>query len=535
MVYSFSGRDIALSSNQSPVLKFYEATYPDYLNRTRHFQGELYPVRGMQLWNDWNVQVHQWSQQTIQKQQLAEQQQQRELPAKNAKASSRGSVSVVSPSSPIPQPPPFEYLIMRSEDLIDPSTRFDCFQRLARLVQSPLSPKELCCLAQMQPEDFGQSTVHSESTNNFAAHPEEWDNMGNARLGRSKIWAMREDRGAAGRGRHGLEDTNEINVLNKILYDDPDVDGDVDVDVMVDTDWRGKEKKYNKGLSSKERDQYQQEIESLRAELADKDHAIQLLKSQLHHRTINATKGHPPPDQDQQSFPSKQDSKQEQDPQQPLPWEEEEEERLQHEERQLEDSGKDNEQERPRRQLSETKRHSKPQLVPTMFLKHFSSWQEHVMTAGPELPLGTLQKLLDFGGNLLLQYDLNAAAMESVVPMEEIKETCNYLKKLIQERKKQLQRNQRGHGFSPKHGRGGGDQDEEALAIHERYGKWKTKLETRPVLSEWLHREGRVGLQLFGYEPRQDWTYTVHNSSLNTTATTLFTCDKHVTCRRSKA
>ena len=60
-----SGRDIALSSNQSPVLKFYNATYPDYRNRTRQFQGDLYPVRGVQLWNDWNVQVYQWSQNTI--------------------------------------------------------------------------------------------------------------------------------------------------------------------------------------------------------------------------------------------------------------------------------------------------------------------------------------------------------------------------------------------------------------------------------------------------------------------------------------
>lgn len=50
----FSGRDIALSSNQSPVLKFYNVTYPDHYNRTLQFQGELYPVRGIQLWNDWN-------------------------------------------------------------------------------------------------------------------------------------------------------------------------------------------------------------------------------------------------------------------------------------------------------------------------------------------------------------------------------------------------------------------------------------------------------------------------------------------------
>lgn len=69
---------------------------------------------------------------------------------------------------------------MRSEDLIDPSTLYDCFQRFAKFVGSPLSLPNLCCLSQLQPEDFGQSTVHSESTNNYAGHPEEWENMGNS-------------------------------------------------------------------------------------------------------------------------------------------------------------------------------------------------------------------------------------------------------------------------------------------------------------------------------------------------------------------
>lgn len=68
------------------------------------------------------------------------------------------------------------------------------------------------------------------------------------------------------------------------------------------------------------------------------------------------------------------------------------------------------------------------------------------------------------------------------------------------------------------------------MAVRERYGKWKTKLENQPVLSEWLHREGRVGLELFGYEPQQDWTYTQPSSS-NRTSEELFTCHKQVMCQ----
>lgn len=57
-----SGRDIALSNNQSPVVKFYNLSYPmDYEQRLKRYSGAFKPVKGIQLWQDWNLQVRDWA------------------------------------------------------------------------------------------------------------------------------------------------------------------------------------------------------------------------------------------------------------------------------------------------------------------------------------------------------------------------------------------------------------------------------------------------------------------------------------------
>jgi len=127
--YNYSGRDIALSSNQSPVVKFYNLTYPDYKRRLETYTNELYHVRGMQLWNDWNVQVAHW--------------------ARNH-----------SQQSPSGLPYSFEYMALRSEDLLDSQQRYHVFAGLAHYVQSTWTPHQVCCLSRQEPQDMGASGIH---------------------------------------------------------------------------------------------------------------------------------------------------------------------------------------------------------------------------------------------------------------------------------------------------------------------------------------------------------------------------------------
>jgi hypothetical protein len=112
------GRDVSLSNNQSPTEKFYNATYPkDFKERSVKWGGELYNVRAMQLWNDWNLQV--WN--------------------KNHKDRN--------------------YLMVRSEDLIN--KKWEVLQALHYFVQSPISLEELCCQSEEKALDMGESSKFS--------------------------------------------------------------------------------------------------------------------------------------------------------------------------------------------------------------------------------------------------------------------------------------------------------------------------------------------------------------------------------------
>ena len=53
------GRDVSLSSNQSPVAKFYNSTYPDAALRLAKYE-HMAPIFAMHLWNDWNADLYNW-------------------------------------------------------------------------------------------------------------------------------------------------------------------------------------------------------------------------------------------------------------------------------------------------------------------------------------------------------------------------------------------------------------------------------------------------------------------------------------------
>jgi len=119
------GRDVALSTNKSPVLKFYQSMYLDADERMANHSKDSYPVLAMNLWNDWNTQALEWEQ---------------------AHAND----------------PDFDYLVMRSEDLVDPSRKFETLARLAAFVGSPKTLEELCCISREEEIDMGKSLVSSE-------------------------------------------------------------------------------------------------------------------------------------------------------------------------------------------------------------------------------------------------------------------------------------------------------------------------------------------------------------------------------------
>ena len=119
------GRDVSLSTNKSPVQKFYKSMYPDAEERMANYFNSSEPVLAMHLWNDWNTQALDWER------------------AHRKRAD-------------------FDFLVMRSEDLLDPTKKFESLLRLAEFVGSPMTMEKLCCMSRENMVDMGQSLKSSE-------------------------------------------------------------------------------------------------------------------------------------------------------------------------------------------------------------------------------------------------------------------------------------------------------------------------------------------------------------------------------------
>ena len=132
------GRDIAVSHNQSPVHKFYDAYYGRAAAAARrtavHNQTA---VLAMDLWNDWNVQVaEEWCNNTSSS-------------ANNKNNNNNNGVNI-------------DCLVVRAEDLIG-HNKYTSLQRMAEFVGSPLSTDQLCCLAHRPTQDLGASAHVTEA------------------------------------------------------------------------------------------------------------------------------------------------------------------------------------------------------------------------------------------------------------------------------------------------------------------------------------------------------------------------------------
>lgn len=135
------GRDVALSDNQSPVIKFYNLTYPLTHPRRESLASIVSSATGfgkhgvklgddaithakaIQLWNDWNINVYRWA------------------------------------SDPKHSGEDVDYMWIRSEDLLVAGSqeRLDALTALAHFVGSTISNIELCALGRLGTIDYGQS------------------------------------------------------------------------------------------------------------------------------------------------------------------------------------------------------------------------------------------------------------------------------------------------------------------------------------------------------------------------------------------
>jgi hypothetical protein len=121
------GRDVSLSTNKSPIQKFYQSMYPDNKERmAKYSNSSSEPVLAMHLWSDWNIQALEWE----------------EVHSSDED---------------------FDFLVMRSEDLLDPVKKYESLVRLAEFVKSPITAQQLCCMSRENVVDMGQSLRSSEN------------------------------------------------------------------------------------------------------------------------------------------------------------------------------------------------------------------------------------------------------------------------------------------------------------------------------------------------------------------------------------
>jgi len=117
------GRDLAFSGNQSPVNKFYDTFYdgnPYSPNVDKNEDGALKAIR---LWSDWNTEVSTWS------------------------------LAHVDGMT-------FDYLQIRTEDLVHPETKYDAYRRIADFVGSPYTDEQICCMVEQPAKFMGSHSTH---------------------------------------------------------------------------------------------------------------------------------------------------------------------------------------------------------------------------------------------------------------------------------------------------------------------------------------------------------------------------------------
>ena len=175
------GRDLAFSSNQSPVEKFFNATFGARCWNSKELQQPTVQdskglrqesrdaaLRAAHMWSTWNHGIYQWASEC----------------SKDASASARITTGTLTAELNCARSPRFEYLPLRIEDLLASgntgapqksaeahsrartaststctAARLTALARIAEFVESPAAQisSELCCLCAEPPPDLGRS------------------------------------------------------------------------------------------------------------------------------------------------------------------------------------------------------------------------------------------------------------------------------------------------------------------------------------------------------------------------------------------
>jgi hypothetical protein len=178
-------------------------------------------------------------------------------------------------------------------------------------------------------------------------------------------------------------------------------------------------------------------------------------------------------------------------------------------------------------------------LVPTQFVKDFENWQHVVVTQSDSLQLETIGQLAHYGHDLQERWAMNAPALTPaaaagglvVVELQEIQTLTTMLEAKLAAAKKEATE-MAGGKIILSASRRQSDGNVLVPKVHSRYGKWQSILANNTELSEYLHREGKEALQVFGYEPRREIHYVVRNTT-NTNATD-FVCDETIQCSQKQ-
>jgi hypothetical protein len=179
---------------------------------------------------------------------------------------------------------------------------------------------------------------------------------------------------------------------------------------------------------------------------------------------------------------------------------------------------------------------------PAAFLLEYNVFKDTVEHDAKKFHLNTILRFITYGNGLVNQWstkwkgNTNKGVLEGF-DVQTIHQLVSHLELLAnevqqndgpkqEEIRKELLRNARKQqrDSSPAHEYDGSLGKNSSANVKQRYGKWQGLLANNTKLSEYLHREGAEALKVFGYKPQTEFAY--YEDPTNNT----FSCNANVEC-----
>jgi hypothetical protein len=429
----------------------------------------------MQLWNDWNLQVQRWA---------------------------------------LAHPNLIDYLVMRSEDLLFPETRFSCFQALAAHVGSTMiSTQDLCCQSRLESMvDYGKSSIHSETHNDFFGKSKEERFVSSTEQYSHRL--IEKTKQQQDRSNHYDSQSSAL-TLEKLQQEEIEL-------LRLASYFREREmalEKLDASLQTRE-----ESLKRLEASLKELDASVlqQQQKEQHHDDTTQQRQRRLQQEEEipavaahlknnftkwKQTIEQKGESMDTKLLQHMISVGKEMVKVYQANESSLKGTldlqeilnvlGK-------LQYFLKKHRYTTIDSDPAAFLRDYNVFKDRVEHEADKFHLDTIQNFIKFGNDLANQWyskskgNNNKGDLEGF-DVQTIHQLISHLELLAHEM--QLNDN-----------------------VKQRYGKWQGLLANNTTLSEYLHREGAEALKVFGYEPQTEFAY--YEDPTNST----FSCNANVTC-----